>query len=323
MQQPVGYVLVHGKAEMKSFGAVLTNPQLWVEFPHTELAALATGSFVLMGVSAYYLARRQHVSVFSTPFRVAAVIAAISSVLVIIIGSNQAQHLLVAQPMKLAAAEALWYTSPIHAPWPVVAIFNPVTRHTYWELTIPYLLSILAYNRFSGRVTGITELQRLYVHQYGAGNYVPPVLVTFWSFRLMILIGFLMAIAAIWGVLLIHRRVLLDRPRYLRLMVWVTGLPVIGNIMGWVMTEVGRQPWIVFGLQKTIQGVSPTVTAADVITTLSVFTVVYGVVAVIAGRLWLNTIRQGPTADPDAEAQVASAPPTLVTPSPGAPSSSV
>lgn len=297
MQEPVGYKIVHGRAEMTNFWAIITNPQLVREFPHTEIAALATGAFFLLSVSAYFLSRRQYVQWFEGPFKIGLIVAAVASVLVIVIGSEQAAHLIVSEPMKMAAAEALWKTSPLHAPWTMISIFNPVTGHSWFSIKIPDLLSILAYNRLSGRVTGITELQHLYVHRYGPGWYVPPVLVTFWSFRFMILIGTLMAIASVTGVWLMFRGRLLQNRRYLKIMVWAVGLPSLGNIMGWVMTEVGRQPWIVFGLQKTVDGVSPTVSVTEVWITLIGFGLVYTVMGIVEVRLLLKYIRLGPEAE--------------------------
>ncbi|MCY0898494.1 MAG: cytochrome ubiquinol oxidase subunit I [Firmicutes bacterium] len=295
MQEPVGYKIVHGHAEMVNFFALLGNPQLWVEFPHVEVGALSTGAFFVASISAYFLLfRKEYRDWFLPPFRIALIVAAIGSVLAIVIGHEQAQHLIVAQPMKMAASEALWHTTGLHAAWSVIAIFNPVTHHTWFSISIPDFLSILAYNRLSGRVMGISELQALYVHRYGPGYYVPPVLVTFWSFRIMVLFGFLMAGVAIWGLVLIYKRRLFDRPRYLKLAMWAIGLPMIANIMGWVMTEVGRQPWIVFGLQKTIDGVSPNVSMTEVLITLIGFTVLYAIMGVIEVRLLLKFIRWGP-----------------------------
>lgn len=296
MQEPVGYALRHGHAEMVNFFALLGNPQLWVEFPHVELGAMATGAFFMMGVSAYYLARGQHRELFDKSFRLGAVVALVASILVFIVGSDQAQHLIVAQPMKMAAAEALWHTSPEHAPWTVVAVVNVAHQQTTDKVQIPYLLSILAYNHLSGRVTGIEELQQQYVKKYGPGNYVPPVFATFWTFRVMILAGTLMIVlsaAAVWYILQEqHER----RRRFLRLLVWAIGLPYLANIMGWVMTEVGRQPWIVFGLETTAEGVSPTVTVGDVITTLVGFGLLYGAMAVADVYLFRKYIRLGPDA---------------------------
>ncbi|MCY0879925.1 MAG: cytochrome ubiquinol oxidase subunit I [Firmicutes bacterium] len=314
MQEPVGYKIVHGHAEMVNFFALLGNPQLWVEFPHVEVGALSTGAFFVVSISAYFLLfRPEYRDWFLPPFRIGLLVAATGSVLAIVIGHEQAQHLIVAQPMKMAASEALWHTTGLHAAWSVVAFFNPVTHHTWFSLSIPDLLSILAYNRLSGRVLGISELQALYVHRYGPGYYVPPVLVTFWSFRIMVLFGFLMAGVAIWGLVLVYKRRVADRPRYLKIAMWAVGLPLIANIMGWVMTEVGRQPWIVFGLQKTIDGVSPNVSLTEVLITLIGFTVLYAIMGVIEVRLLLKFIRWGPE-PPDLEAdeaEVASETPSI------------
>ncbi|NMP21265.1 cytochrome ubiquinol oxidase subunit I [Sulfobacillus harzensis] len=301
MQEPVGYKIVNGHAEMTNFFALLGNPQLWVEFPHVEAGALTTGAFFVAGISAYFLlVKKQYRDWFMAPFRIAMIVAAAGSVVAIAIGHDQAQHLIMAQPMKMAASEALWHTSKLHASWSIISLFNPVTHHTWFKISIPSMLSILAYNRLTGRIPGIAELQSLYVHRYGPGNYVPPVLATYWSFRLMILFAFLMAIIAIWGLVLIYRKRLLDRPRFLRLMPWAIGLPLLANIMGWVMTEVGRQPWIVFGLQKTINGVSPTVSTTDVAITLIGFTILYAIMGVMEVRLLLRFIRLGPDA-PESE----------------------
>ncbi len=298
MQEPVGYQLVHGRAEMTNFLALLGNPQLWVEFPHVEAAALTEGALFVVSISAYFLVRHeQYRACFLPPFRIGLIVAVLGSVLVIVLGHDQAQHLIVAQPMKMAASEALWHTSSLHAGWSLIAFFNPVTMQTRYALTIPYMLSILAYNRLSGRVAGIATLQQLYVHRYGAGNYVPPVFVTFWSFRFMILLGLIMAVVSIWGLVLDRNGRLLDRPRYLRLMTGSVLLPLIANIMGWVMTEVGRQPWIVFGLQKTASGISPTVPAHDIVLTLTGFTLLYAIFGFVEVRLILKFIHLGPEAD--------------------------
>lgn len=298
MQEPVGYKIVNGHAEMTNFFAVLGNPQLWVEFPHVEVAALTTGAFFVVSISAFFLwKKKEYRQWFMAPFKISLLTAAIGSVLVVLIGHDQAQHLITAQPMKMAASEALWHTSSLHASWSIISIFNPVTHHTFFSIPIPYMLSILAYNKLSGRVLGISTLQHLYTHLYGPGNYVPPIFVTYWSFRIMILLGFLMAIAAIWGIVLWRKKILLERPRYLKLMMGAVALPMLANIMGWVMTEVGRQPWIVFGLQKTINGVSPTVPMYEVLITLIGFGVLYLIMGVFEVRLLFKFIRLGPDAE--------------------------
>ncbi|MCL6562480.1 MAG: cytochrome ubiquinol oxidase subunit I [Firmicutes bacterium] len=293
MQEPVGYVLRQGHAEMANFFALLGNPQLWVEFPHVELGALATGGFFMAGVSAYFLRRGVDVESFEHSFRLGLVVALVSSVLVAVVGHDQAQHLVTAQPMKIAASEALWHTSPEHAPWTVFALIDPTTQTNRAVVQIPDLLSILAYNHLTGRVTGIEELQQADVARYGPGNYVPPVVLTFWSFRLMVLAGTLMILLAgvgTWWVLHQKHRA---HPRFLRLMTWAIGLPYVANIMGWVMTEVGRQPWVVYGLETTAQGVSRSVSATEVWITLLVFGGLYGAMGLAAVYLMRKYIRLG------------------------------
>ncbi|MCL8207951.1 MAG: cytochrome ubiquinol oxidase subunit I [Actinomycetia bacterium] len=300
MQEPVGYALRSGHAEMVNFFALLGNPQLWVEFPHVWLGSLATGAFFMTGVSAYYLVRGRHPELFDKTFRLGAVAALVASVLVFVVGHDQAQHLVTAQPMKIAASEALWHTSPERAPWTLVANIDTAHQRTTDAVQIPDLLSILAYNHTTGRVTGIDELQAQYVKRYGPGDYVPPVVPTFWSFRLMILAGTLMILAAAWAVWLIVEERHQRRPRFLKAMVWAIGLPYLAEIMGWIMTEVGRQPWVVFGLETTANGVSPTVSATEVWITLVGFGLLYGAMAVADVYLLLKYIRLGPdVGEPD------------------------
>jgi cytochrome d ubiquinol oxidase subunit I len=297
MQEPVGFRAVGHHLQMVNFWALLTNPQLWVEFPHVELAAITTGAFLMLGISALYLQRGQYRLMFMRPFRIALAVSVVSSILVVVMGHTQAQHLVHAQPMKIAASEALWQTSGLHAAWSLIAWINPVRHTTHPLIAIPYLLSILAYNRLTGRIPGIDALQRLYVHRYGPGWYVPPVVVTFWSFRIMIGLGFALIAVAVWGAILVRRRQLLQHRRFLRLATWSMLFPPIANIMGWVMTEVGRQPWIVFGLMQTRQGISTRVPLWNVLLTLSTFGALYAAIGVTAFYLALKYIRLGPIAD--------------------------
>ncbi|NMP23089.1 cytochrome ubiquinol oxidase subunit I [Sulfobacillus sp. DSM 109850] len=298
MQEPVGYKMIKGHAAMTNFFALLGNPQLWVEFPHVEAAALTTGGFFVAAISAYFVRTQKKYRDWFTPaMTLGLLVAAVGSVLVVIMGHDQAQHLIFAQPMKMAASEALWNNSGLHASWSIVSFFNPVTRHTWFSIPIPYMLSILAYNRLTGQVRGISTLQHLYVHRYGPGYYVPPILATYWSFRFMILIGMVMAVVAVWGLWLLRTHRLVERPGFLKLMTWSIVLPSLANIAGWVMTEVGRQPWIVFGLQKTVNGVSPTVPIYEVAITFIGFTLLYLVMGIIEVGLLLKFIRLGPEAN--------------------------
>jgi cytochrome bd ubiquinol oxidase subunit I len=294
MQRPVGYAIRNGHAEMSSFLALITSRQVWLEFPHVIFGAYATGAFFIAGVSAYQLLRKRGVGIFRRSFKMAVTVGALSSVLTVIVGHEQAQYLMTVQPMKMAASEALWNTSPEHAPWTLFALIDDKKQQNSAQVQIPYALSILAYNRLSGKVEGMNQLQAQYEHKYGPGNYVPPVRTTFWSFRIMVAAGTLMMLFALYGVYLSIKDRLQQNKWFLRLMVPAIALPFIGHTMGWIMTEIGRQPWVVYGLLKTENGVSPTVPASEVLTTLIGQTVVYGILAAIDIYLFLKVIREEP-----------------------------
>ncbi len=294
MQRPVGYAIRNGHAEMSSFLALITSRQVWLEFPHVIFGAYATGAFFIAGVSAYQLLRKRGVGLFRRSFKIAVTVGALASVLTVIVGHEQAQYLITVQPMKMAASEALWNTSPEHAPWTLFALINDKKQQNSAQIQIPYALSILAYNRLSGKVEGMNQLQAQYEQKYGPGNYVPPVRTTFWSFRIMVAAGTLMMLFALYGVYLSIKDRLGQNKWFLRLMVPAIALPFIGHTMGWIMTEIGRQPWVVYGLLKTENGVSPTVPASEVLTTLIGQTVVYGILAAIDIYLFLKVIRAEP-----------------------------
>lgn len=293
MQEPVGYEIVNGRAEMTDFFALLGNPQLWVEFPHVLFGALATGAFFVAGISAYKILRNKQVDMFKTSFSIGIVIALISSVLTATAGHSQAQHLMTSQPMKMAAAEALWETTGESAPFTVFATIDTENQENGFELQIPHALSVLAYNSFKGSVPGMLELQAQYEQQYGPGDYIPPVKTTFWSFRIMVGAGSLMILLALFGIWKMVRNKLERVPFYLKLMIPAISLPYIANSAGWIMTEVGRQPWIVFGLQKTEEGVSPLVTKGMVWTSLIGFTAIYGILMAIFIYLVVHFVKKG------------------------------
>ncbi|MCI3920884.1 cytochrome ubiquinol oxidase subunit I [Paenibacillus sp. TRM 82003] len=293
MQEPVGYVINNGRAEMSDFFALLGNPQLWVEFPHVIFGALSTGALFVTGISAYKMLRGEQTDLFRTSFSIGIVVALAASLLTAFAGHDQAQHLMKSQPMKMAASEGLWETTGEHAPWTVFAWIDPYKQENKLELRIPYALSILSYNSLSGSVLGMNELQAEYVDKYGPGNYIPPVRTTFWSFRIMLIAGMLMILLSLFGSWAVWKQRIEKYPRYLRWMIPAISLPYIANSAGWIMTEVGRQPWIVFGLQKTEDGVSQLVTTGMVATSLIGFTVVYGALAAVFVFLVVRAVREG------------------------------
>lgn len=276
MQQPVGYVLRNGRAEMDDFFALLANGHVWVQWPHVSFSAVATAGFFVAGISAWHLLRRSdQIEVFKRSFRIGILYAAIGIVLAMLVGHSQAQYMMRIQPMKMAAAEALW-ESEDPAAMSLFTIGNEKERRDVVALKVPGLLSFLAYNRFSGEVKGINNLQAEYEQTYGPGDYVPPVAISYWTFRMMIGAGSMMLLLAAYG-LWKARDGVPEARWYLTAMSWAIALPYIANSTGWIFTEVGRQPWIVFGLQKTADAVSPSVGVGEVLFSLIAFTLVYGI----------------------------------------------
>jgi cytochrome d ubiquinol oxidase subunit I len=282
MHQPVGFRMnpTLGRAEMTDFWALVTNPHAWLQFPHVFTSGITTAGVFVLGISAYHLLRKTEPGeVFQKSFRFSAVYGLIGVLFVIFVGHTQAQYMVQHQPMKMAAAEALWESAD-PAPLSVVAIFSQKQEKTYWSLEIPRALSFLSYNSLQGKVEGIKELQQQFVDQHGPGYYIPPVLVAYWSFRFMVGSGFLMLFAIGFAIYLIVRERVTQRRWFLRLLPLVLFLPYFANTNGWLLTEVGRQPWIVYNIQLTADAVSPTVTAGNVLFSLIGFALVYAILIV-------------------------------------------
>ncbi|NJN64743.1 MAG: cytochrome ubiquinol oxidase subunit I [Acidobacteria bacterium] len=280
MQEPVGYAIRNGRAEMTDFLALITNPHVWVQFPHVITAGMATGAFFVIGIAAWHLMRKTvDVEPFRRSMRIALVYAGVSVALTVLIGHNQAQHMTQAQPMKMAAAEALW-ESENPASFSVFTWGNEAELRDVWALRVPGFLSFLAYNRFDGEVQGIKNIQAEYEQRFGPGDYIPPVAVSYWSFRFMVGAGFAMLGIVIVAAFLAARGKLEQNSWMLKLLFAAIALPYIGNSAGWIFTEVGRMPWIVFGLQRVEDGVSPAVSAGELLFSLVAFTALYGALMV-------------------------------------------
>ena len=277
MQEPVGYALRNGRAEMVDFFALVFNPHVWVQFPHVFFAGVTTAAFFVLGISAHHLlSRSRDLELHRRSFRLAAIYGTIGVVLVMAVGHTQAQHMIRIQPMKMAAAEALWKTEN-PAGMSLFTWGDEKERQDVFAVRVPRLLTILAYNRTEGEIKGIRNLQAEYEKKYGPGDYVPPVAVTYWSFRAMVGAGGLMLVLVLYSLSLVLRDAVERRPALLMWMPWAIGLPYLANSTGWIMTEVGRMPWVVFGLMRVEEGVSAMVSAGEVLTSLVLFALLYGV----------------------------------------------
>jgi len=299
MQEPQGFILRHGRAEMTDFLALVFNPTVGVMFPHVVLGGVGTGGFFVLGISAWHLLRGTQTDFFSRSARLAAVWALLGALGVAANGHLQAQHLVEAQPMKMAAAEALWETEN-PASFSLFAVADESRRRNVFSVRIPRLLSLLAYNRPEGEVKGINALQTEYKWRYGPGSYVPPVFISYWSFRIMVGAGMLMILLAGLAVFQAVRGHLPQSQWLLRWLPAALLLPYVGNTTGWMLTEFGRQPWIVFGVMKTEAKVSPTVSAGAVLTTLLLFTALYGVLMAVDIKLLSKYAQAGPLKEREA-----------------------
>ncbi|MCY8308352.1 cytochrome ubiquinol oxidase subunit I [Bacillus vallismortis] len=293
MQEPVGFTIKNGRAEMNDFAALITNPQLWVEFPHVIFGALATGAFFIAGVSAFKLLKKKEVPFFKHSFKLAMIVGLCAGLGVALSGHAQAEHLMKSQPMKMAASEGLWEDSGDPAAWTAFAMIDTKNEKSSNEIKVPYALSYLAYQKFSGSVKGMKTLQAEYEKIYGKGDYIPPVKTTFWSFRIMVGAGVVMILATLGGLWLNRRKKLETSKWYLRLMIALISFPFIANSAGWIMTEIGRQPWTVMGLMTTAQSVSPNVTAGSLLFSIIAFGVMYLILGALLVFLFVREIKKG------------------------------
>jgi cytochrome bd ubiquinol oxidase subunit I len=294
MQHPVGYRIVDHKAELTDFWAVLRNSTLWAAFAHTVLAAFLTGSMLVLGVSAWHLLKGRDVQAFRRSARLSAVFAFVISILVIVSGDFQARLFESQQPMKMAAAEALYHTQA-GASFSLLTIGN-LSGLPIFQIRVPHLLSLIADLSWNGKVDGIDNIQHAEVLHYGPGSYIPVIWVTYWSFRIMVGLGFLMLAVTAWTWWVSRRRAPenLQQSRWtLRVLVACIAAPFLANSFGWLFTEMGRQPWVVYGLLRTDHAFSPGVSATDVAITLGGFVFLYTLLGVIDFVLMVRMARRG------------------------------
>jgi cytochrome d ubiquinol oxidase subunit I len=298
MQHPVGYKVspVTHRVELTSIVALLTNSTLLAAWPHVIFASFVTAGAVLMAVSAWHLARNSQTDVFRRAMRIGLTVTLAAAIATAVTGDVQARLMDSQQPMKMAAAEALYNTTD-NASFSLFTIGSLNGSQELWSVRVPYLLSLIATFDPHGTVQGINNVERAYDKKYGPGSYKPVIPVTYWSFRFMIGFGSLAALLALLGLWL-TRRGRIPRSRWFyRAAIWGVALPYLASTMGWIFTEMGRQPWTVFGLLTTGQSDSPGVTASSVIISLTVFTLLYATLAGIAWWLTIQHVKAGAPAE--------------------------
>ena len=302
MQHPVGYVLnaEKGRAELVDIKAVLTQKTALATFFHTIPSAAFTAGAFIAGISAYLIIKRKDIEMARSTFKMGAITMLISFVLVSVSGDLTARIMTEQQPMKMAAAEAL-YDTQASAPFSLLTIGTLDGSKSVFQIGVPSMLSFMSTGNFDGVVEGVNDLEAKYDSQFGAGDYTPNVPLAYWSFRLMIgfgAIGALFALLALWQM---RKGGTPSGKWFAPAMISLPFLPLLANSFGWIFTETARQPWAVFGLIKTANGVSAVVSAGAVLFTMIVFTLLYGVLAFIEVGLTLKVIKNGPAEELDYE----------------------
>ena len=288
MQHPVGYVLRNNRAEMSDFVAILTNPYGLIKFGHTLTSGYVLAAFVIMGVSAWHLLRNNETAFFKRSFKMAATFALVSSLLVVLTGDFHSVDIAKTQPTKFAAMESVWETTR-------GASFNLLMvpdasqeRNSVEMLRIPKMLSFLAFKDSNAEIKGLKDFPK---------ELRPPIAPTYYSYRVMAVLGIFILLASLAGVIMCRKENFTDYRGFLTLMVFAIPAPYLAQQLGWLVAEIGRQPWIVYGVMKTSDAVSKSISPTQVVLSLLGFTVLYGLLGAIDIYLLVKYAKKGPDND--------------------------
>ena len=293
MQHPVGYTINSktGRAELTNILALFTNPVFLWGYAHVLLASTVTGALIMLAVSAWHLRKGSSIEPFGNTAKISLVVLLPAIIVAMFVGSELGVIEAKYQPMKIAAAEAQWENCQ-PCSFSAFQIGGGKDDETPTQiLEIPHLLSLLATNHWNGAVEGLNEVNAQYQKAYGPGDYVPNVFIQYWSMRVMAYIAALILLLSVWGGWAVWRH-RLERSRWFLLAAtWAVIAPFFMNTAGWLLTENGRQPWIVQGLMLTKDGVS-TLSSTWVIITLVIFVLTYGIFGVVDAVLMVRYSRR-------------------------------
>ena len=302
MQHPVGYQMVHGKPVLNDIWALFTNPVFVWGYSKALLASLTTGAAVMLAVSAWQLRRGQDKDVFVRSARLSLIVLVPAILFTMLVGDELGVIEARYQPMKIAAAEAQWTTCQ-PCSFSLFQIGGGNNDHTPAQIIeVPHLLSLLATNTWNGKVVGLTPLQNQYAAKYGPGNYVPNVFIQYWGMRVMAYLALVITLIGLWGLWLIRRKKLATSRVFLWVAMWGVVLPFLMNTAGWLLTESGRQPWIVQGIMLTKNGISPTMSTTWIAISLAAFVLIYAAIATVDLLLMLKYSKK-PLPPPRTEAE--------------------
>jgi cytochrome d ubiquinol oxidase subunit I len=313
MQHPVGYKIVNGEAQLTSVWALLSNGFALRAYLHTMLAGLIFGSILMLGVCCWHFLHRHEVDVFRKAAKLALIVAVPVTLLQLVVGNRFGEAVTSAQGMKIAASEAQWNTcQPCGFSLFQIGGFTKSDQTPSFSITVPRLLSYMATGSFNGQVQGLNQLQTQEQRQHGRGNYMPNIRVIYWSMRVMAFLGVLMFLVAAVGAWLYWKQRLLRARWFLWIAIVSIALPYIAATAGWILTEMGRQPWIVQGLLLTSEANSPSVSTTWLGISLGVFITLYLVLGIADFVLMRRYARLDPSSEPDEGGDVTPAPAPLV-----------
>jgi cytochrome d ubiquinol oxidase subunit I len=302
MQTPAGYELRDGTFYVTSWWGVVFNPSFPYRFAHMVTAAFLTTAFVVAGVSAWHLLKGRAVPYAGVGLSMALGLITVLAPAQLILGDLHGLNTLEHQPAKIAALEGHWETRS-GAPFVVFALPDQAAATNRYEVAIPKLGSLILTHSFDGTVQGLEEWPP------EDRPYVP---IVFWSFRIMVGLGLLMIALAALGLWLRRGGRIYRTPWFLRLCIAMSPAGFVAILAGWVTTEVGRQPWVVYGMLRTVDAATPAVTGGAVATSLAAFVIVYGIIFPAGMLYMLRLVREGP--EPPARGEQALAPATPMRP---------
>jgi len=299
MQHPVGYEFnpQTQRAEMNDIGQVLFQPLAVITFTHVITMSFMVAGLFVAGISAWVLFKGRATDVMRSTLKLGAITTIVAFIGVGLTGDMQATKMVEIQPMKMSAAEALWETAA-PAPFSVFTIGTLDGTEEVFSLNIPHGLSLLATHSWDGEVQGINQLEAQYQQQFGEqfglDSYKPNIPMAYWNFRIMMGAGFVGVLIALWLLWVTRKGRTPTTKWFPRLALLGIAMPLLGSSTGWIFTEMGRQPWVVFGLMPTSMGVSPTVSSLQVWISVIVFTLLYGALAVVEVGLLMRAVKIGP-----------------------------
>ncbi|KPQ24006.1 MAG: cytochrome d ubiquinol oxidase subunit I [Halomonas sp. HL-48] len=283
MQTPDGYEMIDGHFHITSWMAAIFNPSFWYRFVHMGMASFLTGGFVVAGISAWFLLRNRDVEANKKALSMCLWLLLFLAPAQAVIGDFHGLNTLEHQPTKVAAMEGNWETGS-NVPLLLFAIPDQEAQTNHFEIGIPSLASIVLTHSADGEVPGVSEM---------APEEQPPVALVFWSFRVMVAIGMLMIGVAIAGLLLRRKGRVFQSPLYLKTLVGMIVSPFLAVLAGWVVTESGRAPWLVYGVMTHAQGLTPSLTGGMALFTLIGYVAVYAVVFWVGIYYLTRVVRNG------------------------------